>query len=107
MLFSNKLCSICFIYRINGGVSRSNFICQYLSNILNLPIERSETSSTSSTYGTAFLAGLGAKIFKSVDELEKFRTNVEVFKPEISKNQEVEKVIKDWENALKRFLNWP
>lgn len=88
--------------RISGGVSQSNFFCQYLSNLLEFPIERSETSSTSSTFGAAFLAGLGAKVYNSISDLEKFRRKVEIFKPDVCDLN----VIKDWEITVKRFTNW-
>jgi glycerol kinase len=90
--------------RISGGVSQSNFFCQYLSNLLEFSIERSETSSTSSTFGAAFLAGLGAGLFESINELENFRRNVEIFKPD--KKTNYDQNIKDWETSLKRFTNW-
>lgn len=89
--------------RISGGVSRSNFFCQYLSNLLEFPIERSNTSYTSSEYGAAYLAGLGAGLFNSVEDLEKLRHNVEVFKPDL-RNKKFESHINEWENVLRRFL---
>jgi len=75
-----------------------------IMNLLEFSIERSETSSTSSTFGAAFLAGLGAGLFESINELENFRRNVEIFKPDKITNYDQN--IRDWETSLKRFTNW-
>ncbi len=100
-----------FILRISGGVAQSDFLCQYLSNLLQFSIERSEISSSTSLYGAAFLAGLGAKIWNDVEVLKKFRKNVKIFTPNTSITNNAtniynENYLSEWKNALQRHINW-
>ena len=46
-----------YFFRIDGGVSRNDFIVQLISNLTGKMIER-RTSSEMSAFGIAFLAGL-------------------------------------------------
>ena len=91
--------------RVCGGVSKSDFLCQYLANLLNFPIERSNFSYTSSTCGAAFLAGLGVNIFHKLEDLNSIREVTETFKPNES-NNDYDFEIDQWKNAVKRFVNW-
>lgn len=97
--------------KICGGVSQSNFICQYMSNLLDHPIERGESCSSTSMYGAAFLAGIGSHIWKNTHDLIKFRKNVTIFKPNKTSENNINNFynkneISDWTNALKRFCDW-
>lgn len=67
--------------KIAGGVAKSDFLCQYLSNLLNRSIERNKECHTSSSLGAAFLAGLGAKIWRNLHDLNAHRKNVQIFEP--------------------------
>ena len=72
--------------RICGGVSRSNFFCNYLANLLGYQIQRSTSSFSSSSVGAAICAGIGSGIWVKKEEVQNHRKNVEYFEP-IAKNR--------------------
>lgn len=59
-------------YQINcdGGVSRSNFLMQFQSNILNVPVKLPE-STECTVLGAIYLAGLATGAYKSINEIVK------------------------------------
>jgi glycerol kinase len=79
--------------RICGGVSESDFICQYLADVLGHKIERSMTSSKSSSIGAAICAGLGIGLWACKEDLVKQRKNLCIFTPknEINYNEQIDK----------------
>jgi len=95
---------------VTGGVAQSEFFCQYLANILENVVERSEVCSSSSVYGAAFLAGVGSKAWTKLEDLEKYRTNVRYFKPsslnESSNNFFNRDDCLEWKKALEVYAEW-
>lgn len=96
--------------RVSGGVAQSDFLCQYLANLLDYTIEKSDVSSSTSLYGAAFLSGIGAKIWNQVEDLTKYRRNVKYFKPntinETVNNFYNKNDINKWCDALKIYTDW-
>ncbi len=90
--------------RVSGGVSRSDFLCQYLANLLNFNIERSNFSYSSSSVGAAFLAGLGSRLFSNFDDLIQLRQVINTFTPNKSRSNHTNDIAL-WKDALKRFGN--
>lgn len=54
--------------RVDGGMARNDWFCQFLSNILNLPVDRPSNTETT-VLGAAYLAGLHTGIFPSLDAI--------------------------------------
>lgn len=54
--------------RVDGGMMANGWLTQFLSDILNLPVERPVCIETSAL-GAAYLAGLGAGLYQSLDEI--------------------------------------
>ncbi len=54
--------------RVDGGMVKNNWLCQFLADILNIPVERPVQTETTAL-GAAYLAGLHAGIYKSFDDL--------------------------------------
>ncbi len=98
--------------RINGGVSHSNFLCNYLAQMLQFDVERSSTSYESSTYGSAFLSALGSKAFTSLKDLLKFRKEPEVFHVKNEENHYInnfhtwENDLYQWKKCVKSFMKF-
>ncbi len=96
-------------FRVTGGVVQSDFFCQYLANALENIIERSDKCSSSSVYGAAFLSGVGSKVWNELIELDKYRSNVKYFKPNLmnesssffNRNDYLE-----WKKALEVYSGW-
>jgi len=65
-----------------GGAAKSDFWLQVKSDVLNLPVELPKYSEASSL-GAAILAGVGAGIYKDIDEAVKVAASVKkTFRPQ-------------------------
>jgi len=91
--------------RIDGGVSKNNFICQLIADLTNLNVERAVTTETS-VLGSAFVVGLKEGILKNTEELKKFREIDRIFKPRPEINLKYKDKLKAWEEVLYRFKGW-
>lgn len=58
-----------------------------------------------SSLGAAFLAGLGAGIWKDIDELNKIRKQRKILKPSDKRDERIPLYIK-WLDAVKRAKGW-
>ncbi|EPR4745517.1 glycerol kinase GlpK, partial [Listeria monocytogenes] len=54
--------------RVDGGASANNFLMQFQSDILGVPVERPENKETT-VLGAAFLAGLAVGVWKDKNEI--------------------------------------
>lgn len=54
--------------RVDGGMVKNNWLCQFLANVLNIPVQRPVQTETTAL-GAAYLAGLHCGIYKSHDDL--------------------------------------
>jgi glycerol kinase len=56
--------------RVDGGVVKNDFLMEFQSNLLNVPVERSKINETTAL-GAAYLAGLAVGYWSSQDEITK------------------------------------
>ncbi|KAK7070653.1 putative glycerol kinase 5 [Halocaridina rubra] len=91
--------------RVDGGVSRNDFMMQMIATLTGKPIER-PLCTDSSALGCAFLAGIGAGIWKSRSELLPLSKTERVFKPDMDLQPKLLALMKEWERALQRFTKW-
>lgn len=56
------------ILRVDGGLTANAFVCQFLSDMLDCPVELPKNLETTAL-GAAYLAALGAGIFKSTNDI--------------------------------------
>ncbi len=54
--------------RVDGGMARNDWFCQFLSNVLNLPVDRPSNTETT-VLGAAYLAGIQIGMFPSLDAI--------------------------------------
>ncbi|HEX6114021.1 MAG TPA: glycerol kinase GlpK [Geminicoccaceae bacterium] len=54
--------------RVDGGMVANDWVCQFLADILDLPVERPAVTETTAL-GAAFLAGLEVGLYPSLDAL--------------------------------------
>lgn len=90
--------------RIDGGLARSSFLCQYTSNLLQIPVERPYEIDVS-LVGAAYLVGLKLGLISSVKEVKGYVGIERTFNPEISIDER-DIFIKRWKNAVDRALDW-
>ncbi|XP_020294848.1 putative glycerol kinase 5 [Pseudomyrmex gracilis] len=91
--------------RIDGGVSKNDFIMQSLANLTELEVERS-VSVEMSILGVAFLAGLQCGLWKSREEVSKLRQIDRIFKPDKTSRSSCQKAFDQWKRAVERFKKW-
>ncbi len=92
------------ILKVDGGASKSNYLMQFQSSISKLEIERPKNVETTAM-GASFLAGLAVGFWKDTNEIKDITKIDRKFKPILS-DDEVKLLLKGWDEAIKRTLNW-
>ncbi len=91
------------ILKVDGGASANEFLMQFQSDILNIPIERPfEIESTA--LGVAFIAGLNTG-FWTKEEIKNLKSGSDIFYSKMQQ-QERESLYNGWKKAVKRVMNW-
>lgn len=90
--------------RVDGGASANNFLMQFQSDILGVPVERPEMLE-STALGAAYLAGLAVGFWKDKDEIMIQAPPVVKYQPLMSV-EEREKKYRGWKKAVRRSLSW-
>ncbi|MEG6533549.1 glycerol kinase GlpK [Caldibacillus thermoamylovorans] len=84
--------------RVDGGAVQNNFLMQFQSDILNVPVERPIVSETTAL-GAAYLAGLAVGYWGSQEEIAKQWVIDKKFEPGMS-DFEREKLYEGWKKAV-------
>jgi len=87
---------------VDGGAAANNFLMQFQADLLDAPVHRPEIIETTSL-GAAFLAGLGAGLWKSAAELADLKKIERTFTPAMPA-MERERLRTDWQHALRQAL---
>ena len=90
--------------RVDGGVTKSEFLMQFLADILGIEVQLPVIKETTSL-GAAFLAGIAAGLWKSIGEVEKLWRVEKTYMPRMPQETR-EKLYKGWKAAVKRALGW-
>ncbi|WP_080876009.1 glycerol kinase GlpK [Oceanobacillus timonensis] len=84
--------------RVDGGAVKNDFLMQFQSDILNVPVERPVVQETTAL-GSAYLAGLAVGYWKDRDEIAKQWQNEKTFEAEMDK-AESDKLYSGWQKAV-------
>jgi len=87
--------------RVDGGAARNNLLMQLQANCLGVPVIRG-TDLESTALGAAFLAGLGAGVWGSKEELRKVFELDRSFDPEPFD----ENIFESWTKAVELSTKW-
>ncbi len=88
--------------RVDGGVSRNNFLMQFQSDILDKKVIKTDTSE-GTVLGTIYMTALSLGYFKNLKEIgEKFATAC-TYTSKMNKNTRLE-LLNGWNKALKQTL---
>jgi len=87
--------------RVDGGMVANKWLLQFLANILGVAIVRPKVIE-SSVLGAAYLAALGIGLYSSIDDLEKYWQQDQVFNSQISSEQANE-LYRGWQKAVSRI----
>ncbi|EAQ6392980.1 glycerol kinase, partial [Salmonella enterica] len=72
--------------RVDGGAAANDFLMQFQSDILNIPVERPTVNETTAL-GAAYLAGLAVGYWNSADELMDHENTERVFHPVMAEGE--------------------
>ena len=84
--------------RVDGGMVQNNWLCQFLADILNIPVQRPVQTETTAL-GAAYLAGLHCGLYKNQDDLLSNWQLDREFTPSLN-SEERDKLIRDWHYAV-------
>ncbi len=90
--------------KVDGGAVANNFLMQFQSDILNVPVLRPDVIETTAL-GAAYLAGLAVGFWSSKDEITKRWSINREFHPNMSEEDRNQKY-KGWQKAVKHSLAW-
>ncbi|WP_132026677.1 glycerol kinase GlpK [Keratinibaculum paraultunense] len=90
--------------RVDGGAVENNFLMQFQSDILGVPVHRPKTIETTAL-GAAYLAGLAVDFWHDKDEIAKRWSVDRIFKSEMEEIEK-EKLYNGWKRAVERSRNW-
>ena len=85
--------------RVDGGAVKNNFLMQFQSDILNVPVDRPVVNETTAL-GAAYLAGLAVGYWKSLEDISNYWNLDRTFEPAMDE-QEREDLYVGWGKAVK------
>ncbi|HEY9576817.1 MAG TPA: glycerol kinase GlpK [Pseudobacillus sp.] len=88
--------------RVDGGVVKNNFLMQFQSDMLRVPVERPTINETTAL-GAAYLAGLAVGFWQSRDEISSNWQMEKKFKPEMSEEEQTS-LYRGWQKAVEAAL---
>lgn len=86
--------------RVDGGMVVNNWVMQFLADILGVPVERPEVTETTAL-GVAYLAGLQAGLYGSLEEIASHWHRQRRFEPRMAAEHRA-KLYHGWLDAVKR-----
>lgn len=83
---------------VDGGGSHNRFTMQWQADLLGCPVTRPFTSETTAL-GAAYLAGMGAGVWNSLEDLKAHRSDETTFKPTMTQEERAA-YLDGWHQAL-------
>lgn len=90
--------------RVDGGASVNRFLMQFQSDILGKPIDRPQMVETTAL-GAAFLAGLQAGVWDSIEDIVQIRHSDVIFTPSMD-SARAEYLCSRWHDAVNCAKGW-
>lgn len=89
--------------RVDGGMVANDWLLQFLADILDVNVQRPRCIETSAL-GAAFLAGLGAGVYSSLEEISQLWQEQKSFEPEMDSGDR-DRLYQGWQDAVQRILS--
>jgi glycerol kinase len=86
--------------RVDGGMVANNWLCQFLADILDVPVERPVVTETTAL-GAAYLAGLAVGLYPSLESLAEVWQSERRFEPKMGA-AERDRLYAGWLDAVRR-----
>ncbi|MFV0361878.1 MAG: glycerol kinase GlpK [Suipraeoptans sp.] len=90
--------------KVDGGACANNFLMQFQSDIINVPVERPHCIETTAL-GAAYLAGLCTGYWKDENDIIKNVAIDRIFEPKMNDKERLKK-LKDWKKAVTYAFDW-
>jgi len=90
--------------RVDGGAAGNDLLCRFQADILGVPVVRPRMTETT-VLGAAFLAGLGAGIWGSLEALKDVWQLDRRFEPRMVEEERA-RLIGGWHAAVRRSSGW-
>lgn len=87
--------------RVDGGMVVNNWVLQFLADILGATVDRPQVIETTAL-GVAYLAGLQAGVYESLDDIQRLWQCERRFEPAMSK-QDRDRLYQGWLEAVRRL----
>lgn len=88
--------------RVDGGVVSNDFLMQFQSDLLNVPVERSTINETTAL-GAAYLAGLAVGFWKDRNEIAEYLCLDQPFEPNMEETVR-EELYAGWQKAIRATI---
>lgn len=88
--------------RVDGGMVHNDWLVQFLSDILDLPVDRPKVLETTAL-GAAYLVGLQAGLYDTLEDLAAQWQQQSHFDPKMGK-AERDPLLADWKTAVSKVL---
>jgi len=90
--------------RVDGGAVKNNFLMQFQSDLLAVPVERPVVNETTAL-GAAYLAGLATGFWKDKEEIAKNWAIDQTFEPVVDEEKR-EALYFGWKRAVNSTMHW-
>jgi glycerol kinase len=90
--------------KVDGGAAANDLLCRFQADVLGVPVVRPRATETT-VLGAAFLAGLGAGVWGSIDELADVWQLDRRFEPQMVAGTR-ERLLTGWRAAVQRSAGW-
>jgi glycerol kinase len=90
--------------RVDGGAAENDLLCRFQADLLGVPVLRPRNAETT-VLGAAFLAGLGAGVWSSTDELADLWQLDRRFEPRMGADER-RRLLEGWRAAVDRSRGW-
>jgi glycerol kinase len=88
--------------RIDGGMAANAWLCQFLADIIEVPVERPANLETTAL-GAAFHAGLATGVWSGLDAISRTWTPAEVFRPKMDDRLR-QTLLAGWKDVVGRTI---
>lgn len=90
------------ILRVDGGMAANDWLCRFLADLLEVPVERPDDLETTAR-GAAFHAGLAIGLWSGLDALESLWARDACFEPAMAADHRG-RLLAGWQDALSRVI---
>ncbi|WP_317948702.1 FGGY-family carbohydrate kinase, partial [Rossellomorea marisflavi] len=88
--------------RVDGGAVKNDFLMQFQSDILDVPVERPVVNETTAL-GAAYLAGLAVGFWKDQNEISQQWNMEKQYDPDMEQEKQ-EELYNGWKKAVKATM---